>query len=244
MITLIEELSFNALPSLETLFYDGWIIRFSKGYTKRANSINPLYPSTLETNSKIVKCESLFHSKQLPVIFKVTSGDFHHTLDDILKEKGYTSIEPTSVRVLDIRNTPSPTINSIRICSSPEEEWLRNYCRFNNISPQHMQIIEMMLTSIVPEKYFITLMDKGIPAACGLGVIENDYIGLFNLVVDKALREKGYGHQLLLNLLNLGRSRGAQYSYLQVMIRNVPAVHLYNKIGFKEKYRYWYRVKL
>ncbi|WP_139906114.1 GNAT family N-acetyltransferase [Clostridium thermarum] len=244
MITLIEEMSFNAVPSLETLFYDGWIIRLSKGYTKRANSVNPLYPSTLDINSKIDKCENLFHHKNLPIIFKLTSGDFHQGLDSTLKEKGYTSIEPTSVRVLDIRNIPSPTINSIKISSSLEDRWLMDYCRFSDISPQHMYIVKTTLASIIPEKYFITLMDKDIPVACGMGVLENNYIGLFNLVVDKRFREKGYGQQLLLNLLNLGRDKGAQYSYLQVMIRNIPAVHLYNKFGFKEKYRYWYRVKL
>lgn len=115
MITLIEEMSLNAVPSLETLFYDGWIIRLSKGYT---------------------------------------------------------SIEPTSVRVLDIRNIPSPTINSIKISSSLEDGWLMDYCKFNNISPQHMQIVKTTLASIIPEKYFVTLMDKDMPVACGLGVLE------------------------------------------------------------------------
>ena len=35
----IEELTLNAWPPLETLFFDGWILSFSDGYTRRANSI-------------------------------------------------------------------------------------------------------------------------------------------------------------------------------------------------------------
>lgn len=244
MIKLIEELSFNAWPSLETLFYDGWIIRLSKGYSKRANSVNPLYPSSLEIHHKIDKCENLFHSKKLPVIFKVTSGNFHQDLDSMLKDKGYASIEPTSVRMLDIRNTPPPAAKDIVVYSSPQQQWLESYCKFNNINPEHMKTLEAMLSSIIPDKYFVTLMVKNNVVACGLGVVENGYMGLFDLVVDKTFREKGYGQQLILNLLDIGKSKGAIYSYLQVMVRNIPAVHLYNKLGFKEKYKYWYRVKL
>jgi len=28
-----------------------------------------------------------------------------------------------------------------------------------------------------------------------------------------------------------------------VMLNNAPALHLYSKIGFVEKYQYWYRTK-
>ena len=43
LIRYLEELSLNALPSLENIFLDGWVVRFANGYTKRANSVNPLY---------------------------------------------------------------------------------------------------------------------------------------------------------------------------------------------------------
>ncbi len=36
---LFENLSFNTHPALVTEYYDGWQIRYSNGYTKRANSV-------------------------------------------------------------------------------------------------------------------------------------------------------------------------------------------------------------
>ncbi|HEX3029647.1 MAG TPA: hypothetical protein VHT34_10180 [Clostridia bacterium] len=49
---LYEELQMNALPSLQTILFDGWILRFADGYTNRANSINPVYECKEDVNQK------------------------------------------------------------------------------------------------------------------------------------------------------------------------------------------------
>jgi hypothetical protein len=38
----MEELSINALPALQTMYVDDRVVRFAKGYTKRAISVNLL----------------------------------------------------------------------------------------------------------------------------------------------------------------------------------------------------------
>lgn len=38
-IRLYEELSFNSHPSLQTQYYDGWMLRFANGHTNSASSI-------------------------------------------------------------------------------------------------------------------------------------------------------------------------------------------------------------
>lgn len=48
----MEELSLNNWQPLSTLLYDGWVLRFANGYTKRANSIQPILYSTLELEQK------------------------------------------------------------------------------------------------------------------------------------------------------------------------------------------------
>ena len=48
MIQRIEELSMNALPALSTVLVNGWVIRFSDGCSKRANSVNPIYPCSID----------------------------------------------------------------------------------------------------------------------------------------------------------------------------------------------------
>ena len=68
----LERLAFRARPSLETVEYDGWVLRFADGYTKRANSVNPHFGSTLPASTKISHCEALFKDRGLPTIFRLT----------------------------------------------------------------------------------------------------------------------------------------------------------------------------
>lgn len=51
-MNILEELSMNALPALQTILYDGWVIRFADGYSNRANSVNPIYPSIENVHKK------------------------------------------------------------------------------------------------------------------------------------------------------------------------------------------------
>jgi hypothetical protein len=80
----LEELTLDAWPPLQTLLYDGWLLGFSGGYTRRANSVQPLYPSTLPLSDKIATCEAMFADRGLPIAFKVTSGSADPDLDATL----------------------------------------------------------------------------------------------------------------------------------------------------------------
>lgn len=102
IIQKIEELSINALPALETLFVDGWLLRFSNGYSKRANSINPLYATQEIVSEKIKKVEQIYQARNLPVMFKLTPQVFHENLDDVLEQAEYSLEGLTSIQLLSL----------------------------------------------------------------------------------------------------------------------------------------------
>ena len=73
----IEEQSLNAWPALETYLYDGWLLRFSKGYTKRANSVNALCSGSLSLDKKIAFCETRYRDRGLRPTFRLANFRNH-----------------------------------------------------------------------------------------------------------------------------------------------------------------------
>lgn len=101
-----------------------------------------------------------------------------------------------------------------------------------------------ILRNIASKKCFAVLLKDNQVVSCGLGVLENQYIGLFEIITAKTERRKGFGKELILNILNWAKQNGAQKAYLQVVMNNKPALNLYSKLGFQEVYQYFYRIKL
>ena len=242
MIRHLEELSLNAWASIQTVIYDGWLIRFSNGYTKRANSVNPLYGSNEDLDYKIQYCESLFGGQNLMTVFKMTDSVFPDTLDFTLDNRGYMAIDHTSVQLLPLSELKEPSIHSVKLDERLTDDWLNQFCRLNN-QDTNQTTMKQMLSLIIPQTCFISLLDHDEVVACGLGVLERGYLGVFDIVTDSRYRNRGFGEQLMLNLLKWGKDNGAEHAYLQVMLNNDPALRLYSKLGFQESYRYWYRVK-
>lgn len=241
MIQSIEELSLNAWPSLQTLLVDGWVLRFADGYTKRANSINPLYASASDVEATIQFCEEVYRRNNLPVVFKMTSAVHPDNLDALLDARGYNVDSPTSVQTLDLRDADS--FLAVRLDAMLTEEWLTAFCRMSAISDARKSTLRQMLESIVPQKCFAAILRADQVIACGLGVRQGEYVGFFDIVTDQSFRNQGYGKRLMTSLLGWGKQNGARRAYLQVMLNNTPALHLYSQLGFKQVYQYWYRIK-
>ncbi len=242
MIRSIEELSMNAWPAIQTLYYDGWVARFAAGYTRRANSVYPLYSSKIELDEKIQTCEFLYRSRNLPAAFKLTNASTPEDLDACLDVHGYRVDSPTSVQLLDLSQNKFKTDGGVELTDTETKAWHEAFARMNNVSPENRTTHENILRAILPEKCCAAIYAGERVIGCGLGVLQAGYLGIFDVVIDLDHRGQGLGRNLMLGLLAWGQGRGANLAYLQVMCNNEPAMSLYKKIGFQEKYGYWYRI--
>jgi ribosomal protein S18 acetylase RimI-like enzyme len=240
---LVEELTLNAWPSLRTVLDDGWLLRFADGYTRRANSVNPLYRSREPAGPKIARCEGAYARRGLDTVFKLTGATEPAELDGLLAERGYRQEAESIVQIADLGRSPQERDGSVVVAEVLPEGWLEELCRCSGGSGRHLGTMRALLGSIEPAVGFATMRAEGEVVAVAMGVAERGYVGLFDVATAPAARGRGFGRRVVGEVLHWGRERGAERAHLAVQADNVAALRLYAGLGFREAYRYWYRVK-
>ncbi|WP_148714424.1 GNAT family N-acetyltransferase [Chitinolyticbacter meiyuanensis] len=237
-IALLEALTMSAWPALSTEVFDGWALRFADGYTKRANSVVPLYDGALPDDAKRAYVERRYRAAGLPAVFKLTVENA--ALDEQLAALGYQQVDVSSVQTLALeqRYEQDPEVTLWR---KPDPAWFDAFAAMGVLTPGQRITAQRMLAGYACETAFAALHHEGRAVACGFAVRQWDSVVLFDIVTEPASRRSGYGRRLVHSLLAWGQETGATQGLLQVVADNAPAVALYASLGFAEQYRYWYR---
>lgn len=238
----VEEASLNAWPALSQVLLDGWVLRFSRGFTKRANSITPLYPESEPLAEKIRGCENLYARENLRTIFRLTSLQPTEALDAALAARGYGRLDPTLVLIRALEGVDESDALDREFVELSPGRWLDHYAALSNLPDEAHRIHELMLKGIHFDCLHALTVDRGETLACGLGVLEQDLLGLFDIVTHPDLRRRGVATELITHMLDWGHNRGARFAYLQVEEANQAGRALYHKLGYQHLYSYWYRM--
>lgn len=242
-IKTIEDLSLNAWPSHQMELYDGWILRFSHFYTHRTNSVEQFGISSLSWREKITHCEAVYKRWGTPTIFKISplvSKDF----DYILENRNYEIQHMTDVMVLDLECVALDTpIDEVLISPTIEREWIDSLLELNGTTnPIHKSIVPTMYNAIARDTVCVSIRRAGKIIGTGLGILDRDFVGIYAIHVDEAYRKQGLARALCTCILKEGIKHGAKKAYLQVVEGNIPALSLYQSMGFETLYTYWFRV--
>lgn len=238
----VEEASLNAWPAIQQVLLDGWLLRFSRGFTRRANCIVPLYPGVQPPEDTLVEkvryCENLYGRQRLQTIFRLTSIRDHGPLDQFLAARGYAKEDET--HVMTARLDDPPTAQRCR--QTGTDDWLDVYAWLTDMPAPARAAHAAILRGIQSPCAFMVSEHDGEMVGCGLGVLERELLGLFDIVTHPVHRRHGHGTRLVCSLLDWGREQRAGAAYLQVLAHNGPARALYGKLGFHTAYNYWYRI--
>lgn len=244
----IEEASLNAWPALRQQFYHGWLLRYSRGFTRRANSVQAPFEVGREATPerdllhRIRYCENRYAREHQPTVFRITSLPGQDRLDRILDSRGYQRLAETRVLVRSLTDdepaNPDPAPKCRQLAAI--DDWLEHYARLADL-PEPGRSLHGAILRGIPGRLGLWVADQPPVQSCGLGVVEAELLGLFDLVTAPEARRLGRARALLSAMLRWGRACGALHTYLQVVDDNAHAIRLYESVGFELAYRYWYR---
>ena len=234
----IEELSLNSSAPPGQLVYDGWILRLLRGKAKRARSVNAVYESRLPLDTKIGFCERLYKQAGVPALFRITPFVTPPDLDSRLEGRGYQRFDPTAVEAAEI--DPSRLANASAE-SMELRAWVEAVSDLRAAPPEHRAAHFARIDGMPLRKLPVAVRSNGQIVATGLAIVEDDCVGLFDIITRQIAQRRGHARTVVATLLREAWELGARHAYLQVQEDNVAARRLYSQFGFAQQYLYWYR---
>ncbi|MHA1136279.1 MAG: GNAT family N-acetyltransferase [Candidatus Thorarchaeota archaeon] len=242
-ISNIEYLASHCWPAKEIERYHGWIIHWHDGVTWRANSVLPLE----ETSDELVEDSidyviNFYDERNTPPAFKLTKESKPIVLDEILDEMDFQKRMITHLQTTPIENIacldPRVGVDLLRVTDDSIDSLMHRSKRDEFV----LQVRREIIHAIQGEKKIARVMIDGQIAGVGLGVVEEDMLGLFSIRTLPEYERRGVAWSISCALAMWGEENNANTAFLQVEAENKPALALYSAMGFETKYTYWYRI--
>ncbi|MGY5859957.1 MAG: GNAT family N-acetyltransferase [Candidatus Thorarchaeota archaeon] len=241
-INELELLGHNAWFAQERMRLGGWLLRADHGITRRANSVLPLGPPGLDFSTAIDFAIEFYTSRNLIPRFQVSEASLPVNLDSILDDHGFCKIFPVEVWTADISALLrlQPTCDT-EYLDALTEEWIDTYLKASGYDPSTMEVRKGILERTDQPRVFVQTNGSESVDAVGFGVVEGNWLGVFNIGTHPEKRRSGAAIAINHALGLWGSKLGATRIYLQVETNNSVAKSLYEKLGFTHAYTYWYR---
>ena len=239
----LEERSLNASGAFQSLVYDGWLLGYRRGPTKRLRCVNPFYASTLPLPEKVDHCARFYAAAGLPAIFRLLPFSQPAELDRWLERAGWERFERTLVQRAMLDSLRLPSAPAVDVTIMPVPEWQDAVARLLDVAPERREpSVERARAYPLPQAGAV-LRRAGEVVACGLVKIEGDHAGLFAVHTAEQHRGQGLARAIVAALLAEALRQRVQHAYLQVTATNAAGLALYRHFGFVTTYDYWYRVR-
>ncbi len=241
-IVELEQVAANAWIAHDTERLGGWLLRANNGVTRRANSVLPIGPPVLPLDEVIEKVIDFYKERNLLPRFQMSEASKPIELDRDLSERGFSVGLQVELHTAAINHlVKKESVIDVLISNRITDSWMSVYSESSGYDASTMETRKDLMNRTSLHKVFALARINREPVGVGFGVVEDKWLGLFNVAVHPSMRGKGVAQAVNIALAKWGHQRNARSAYLQVESENLPALKLYNKLGFHHVYTYWYR---
>ncbi len=240
----LDRISSRSWPAREVRHLGGWLLRATSGVTRRANSVLPLDSEGIGDVSEAVERVCMFYTKRnITPRFQMTLASRPDGLDQSLGELGFVVELKVIIQVASIESVVSTGSEiPVVVNSTPSLEWFTAYAEAGGLDDFALGVRKEIVERVPAEKGFAAARLDGKIVGIGFGVRDGDWLGLFAIVTHPKYRRRNIATTVSCALTRWGQRHGATRAYLQVEEENSAALKLYNRLGFKNHHKYWYRM--
>lgn len=241
LVRRLEAVGFRAWPASSVQYDGSWQVRLTAGHpSNRLNSIVPLDPSDhRDVEIRLEKASRKFEAYGRPAVLRQTPL-CSPVLADLVKEQAWEHFDETIVMTCDLTNADLPdTLDHLP--THDIGRFVDANLATDQVSSRLKPALAEVINAIKPPSGLFMIEDPATgPLATVLCVQDNDLAGIMSLSVARERRREGLGLEILTSALRWARMRSARSAWLQVKANNAAALSLYDRLGFREAYRYSY----
>jgi GNAT superfamily N-acetyltransferase len=238
-VAALEEVCERAWPPRERVELDGAVLRFTDGFTRRANSAR-VDGGGADLDGLIARAEHEYRSRGLRPGFRLTPLS-PPAFERLLGERGYIVDTEAVVMVAEALPEADPARGGDEIALEPGlgEEWLRVFQAIERHWPaeQDPGARWVLGSGASPRRFALARVD-GAPAATGYARLEDDWLYIASVGTFPDHRRRGLARAVSERLFAWGAASGARRAILQVETKNAVAQGLYGQLGFRPRYVY------
>lgn len=237
-VAALEDVCERAWPPGERLALDGAVLRFTHGFTRRANSAR-IDAGGSDLAGLIERAEHEYRSRGLRPGFRLTPLT-PAAFEPLLTERGYVVDTEAVVMVADaLPAPPAAPGDEIALAAELDEEWLRVFQAVERKWPPEQDPgARWVLGSGSAPRRFALARAGGEPAATGYGRLEGEWLYIACVATFPEHRRRGLARAVSEQLLAWGAAGGVRRAILQVETKNLAAQGLYAQLGFVPRYIY------
>ncbi len=243
LIRQIEEVAADAVPPAVVEPLGGWRLRFNHGVKRRPNSVLANFDDgALTLGEKFDRVEAFYAKYGFGARYQLCPASQPEDLGARLLERGYIRVpESVSVRTLELAGHATTVPDDLILSPAPSDTWLSLYCEIEGLHGEKRAAFSEMVARFPGTSCFALTHDQnGQAAGVGVGVLHGGLLGLFNIATHPSARRQGLAAKVVHGLCAWAADQGVARAYLQVAGENSGAQALYERLGFKTLYAYFY----
>lgn len=246
----LERIMVDGWPPLERERLGDWVLRASRGFTRRANSVLPLGGPGVPLPAALDRIQTWYAGRGLTPLVALHGGG-RPELEEELLRRGYRPAGPSLVMTAGVGTVVAashgPADRLLRVdgpgaveavlTANPSPAWLEVA---EGTRPTDGEALRGIVTGSPEQRFAEVRGPDGTTLAIGRVAFAHVWAGLTTVHVQPEARRRGLATLVTGALAGEARARGIRSVWLQVEEDNPPAQAAWERLGFTVHHRYRY----